>query len=385
MSPRVGSIVVALALAGCQIDGQTESQRPTGEAGDRSSRCAGGDRAAGEQLVAELRRARLDQSADLASARATLGEACEAGCGVTCLELARSSFVADEVTRWHRKACDLGEPRGCQLSSTLDLATAGELCDAGEMFGCAGLLRLAADEQRVVDAAARGCASDDGRACSVHAWIRCGLGPCDATAIESAQKAARLLPEPEVVETLALVLCHAGQPEQADQQLASACAAGIQDACERRCESLLGTSLLVREPRRASYERIATLLLLQLDARASWYSTLSAMDEAELDGFQAILESFTPPISEPAAKVAIPAGLREQFPALVESILRSPQLDEKQIRYWFSRLPDMTNEQRANLVDSLRKQWWIIPGEQGRTPQAYVDGVRLHNGGFGPG
>jgi len=146
----------------------------------------------------------------------------------------------------------------------------------------------------------------------------------------------------------------------------------------------LGSPVLVRAAERQRYDRVALLLLLQHDVTPGWYATLSAMSSGELAEFEALLEAFTPPISEAAAKVSVPAELRERYPALVESIVRSPQLDGKQVRYWLDRLPKLTDEQRDNLVDSLRKQWWIIAGDPGRSPQAFIDRVTLQHGGLGP-
>jgi hypothetical protein len=187
-----------------------------------------------------------------------------------------------------------------------------------------------------------------------------------------------------VLETLALVHCHAGAHEDADATLAAACAAGHTDSCARRCEVLRDQPLLVREAERAAYDRILTAMALQTDVAPYWYVVLSSMDGEQLVGFEEMLNRFTPPHSEAGAKATVPGDLRERFPVLVEAILRSPQLDAKQIRYWFKRLPDMTEEQRVNLIGSLRNQWWVIPGEPGKSPHAFVERVRLHGGGLAP-
>lgn len=378
MSPRACLTVALLVLASCRVEHVAASKDPSGEGrSDSVSRCVGGDRAAGEQIVAELHAARRAETPwDLAAQQAILRDACERGCGSTCLAIARESFVPAEIAGALKKACELGEQRGCELLSA-DRALAERLCEAGEMLGCVTLLRQSEAErgdlaQRIAEVAARRCSEHDGRACSAHAWTRCALlGECDGEAIDAARAAARLLPEPQTLETLALVQCHAGHQDDATATLASACTAGLADACDRRCEQLLGTSVLIRD--RSSHERAVLLLLLQNDADPTWFVALSAMDEAELEAFVASLEAFTPPITAPAAKVPIPAGLREQHPALIEAIIRSPQLDEKQIRYWFRRLSEMTDEQRQNLLDSLRKQWWFVPSDESRTPHALVE------------
>jgi hypothetical protein len=393
MSTRLGhACLVALLVAsssGCKVEGETSPGGAGPNEASDAQACAKGDRAAGNRLVTQFRQQRLSGAPpSFADQRASLREACDGACSPACLELARTSASADELAIFSKAACTHGETLGCTLSAAPQAGSAGELCDAGEVLGCAALLSLEPGEhapnwERVTTAAAKGCASDDGRACGVQAWIRCAVaGQCDAEALDAARKAAQLVPIPEILETLALVQCHAGQPEQADESLSAACEAGTQDACARRCESLLTHPVLVRETSRGSYERVATLIALQPDATADWYSVLSAMDAAQLVDFERVLDRFTPKLSDPGSKAQVAASLREQYPALIEAILRSPQLDAKQIQYWLGRLPDMTEEQRANLLESLRKQWWVVPGDDAQPPQAYVDHVRLRSVGM---
>src|SRR5690606_35211505 len=105
----------------------------------------------------------------------------------------------------------------------------------------------------------------------------------------------------------------------------------------------------------------------------------------QLADFEDMLAKFLPPVTEPGAKAKVPAAVREQAPELIEAILRSPQLDAKKIAYWIKRLPDMNDEQRINLLESLRKQWWIIPADGSLTPATFVEQVRLRGGGLSPG
>jgi hypothetical protein len=394
----VGLGWLAMSLVGCRIDGETVAgdgaSTPRGDAA-----CTKGNREAGESLVAELRSQRLTAEPSSGMAmftdhRASLHEACESGCGVACLEFARTSVDPTEPARYNKKACELGETSGCTLADPPTLEGAAKLCELGDALACATALALefeAEPEQqlgwdRVAKAATAGCDANDGRSCSVDAWVRCAASSsCDATAIASASKAASLLPISDVVETLALVHCHAGAREDADASLAAACEAGHNDSCARRCEVLRDDRLLlVREAERATYDRILTWMALQGDVAPHWYVVLSAMDAVQLAGFENMLARFTPPMSDAGAKALVPAAVRERFPVLVEAVLRSPQLDAKQIRYWFGRLPDMTEEQRVNLLGSLRNQWWVIAGEPGKSPRSFVERVRLQSGGLAP-
>jgi hypothetical protein len=375
---------LALLLVGCRIEGQTAS------GGDSKGKLA-----CTNSMVTKLRAQRLaEPSASFSDHRARLLDTCEGGCGVACLELARTSSDPAELDRYNQNACELSEAVGCTLAEPPTLEHAGSLCESGDALACATALALEFEAQpeqplqwdRVARASAAGCASNDGRSCSVEAWVRCAVqNSCDATAIASASKAASLVPTPEVLETLALVHCHAGAPEDADSSLAAACEAGHTDSCARHCEVLRDDRpLLVREAERATYDRILTWMALQTDTAPQWYVVLSSMDGEQLAGFEKMLTIFTPELSKSGAKAKVPDELRERFPVLVEAILRSPQLDTKKIKYWFSRLPDMTEEQRVNLLDNLRNQWWVIPGEAGKSPQAFVERARLHGGGLWP-
>jgi hypothetical protein len=381
---------LALSLVGCPIDGETVSADGSNARGGGSCKKDGG-----ASLVSELRSQRLaDASTSFTDHRASLLDACEGGCGIACLELARTSTDPAELDRYNQKACELAQAVGCTLAESPTPEHAGSLCDSGDALACATALALefeAKPEQptvwdRVAQAASKGCAANDGRSCSVDAWLRCTTAQqCDATAIASASKAADLVPTPDVLETLAIVHCHAGAREDADATLTAACEAGHTDSCARRCELVRDDRpLLVREAERATYDRILIAMALQTDTAPHWYVVLSSMDSEQLVGFENMLNRFTPPVSEAGVKAKVPGDLRERFPVLVEAILRSPQLDGKQIRYWFGRLPDMTEEQRVNLIASLRNQWWAIPGEPGKSPHAFVERVRLHGGGLAP-
>jgi hypothetical protein len=138
----------------------------------------------------------------------------------------------------------------------------------------------------------------------------------------------------------------------------------------------------VREAERDTYAEILTMIALQSNAREDWYLALSVMSVDELHEFEAALQRFTPELSEPGAKAKVPEAVREQYPELVAALLRGPQLDAKKLVYWFKRLPDMTDEQRTNLLESLRSQWWVIPGDPNSTPDALVGRVRNSSGGL---
>jgi hypothetical protein len=376
---------LALSLVGCRIEGTTTS-------GEGNAR---GKTACTKSLIADLRAQRLaEPSASFTDHRVRLLDACEGGCGVACLEFARTSSDPAELDRYNQSACELSQAVGCTLAEPPTLEQAGSLCESGDALACATAIALEFEAQpeqapawdRVARASAAGCASNDGRACSVDAWVRCAvMNSCDATAIASASKAASLVPTADVLETLALVHCHAGAREDSDATLAAACEAGHTDSCARRCEILReDRPLLVREADRAIYDRILTWMALQTDAAPYWYVVLSSMDSEQLAGFEKMLSIFTPALSESGTKAIVPEELRERFPVLVEAILRSPQLDSKKIKYWFSRLSDMTEEQRVNLLENLRGQWWVIPGEPGKSPHAFVERARLHGGGVWP-
>lgn len=383
----VGGFV--LSLFGCRIEGATtkaDDARPRGKAACTSKH------------IAELRAQRLAQpwpdGPSFTDHRAQLLEVCEGGCGIACLEFARTSAGPAEVDGHHQKACELGESIGCTLAEPPTLESATKLCESGDALACGTALALefeaAPDHSpawdRVTQAAKDGCAANDGRSCAIEAWVACMAGgTCDASAITSASKAASLVPTAEILETLALVQCHAGAREDADATLAAACKAGHEDSCARRCEVLRDDRpQLVREAERERYDRILTAMALQADVAPHWYVALSAMDAEQLAGFETMLGLFTPAPTDAGAKAKVPEAVRERFPVLVEAILRAPQLDAKQIRYWFGRLPDMTDEQRTNLLESLRNQWWIIPGDPGKSPRAFVERVRFGGGGFAP-
>lgn len=389
---------LTLSLVGCPIDGETVAGDGATRRGEAA--CTKNTRDAGKSLVSELRTQRLaardltDALTSFADHRVQLLDACEGGCGIACLELSRTSTDPAELDRHQQRACELSQAVGCTLAEPPTLEHAGSLCDSGDALACATVVALefeAKPEQptawaRVAQAATAGCTANDGRSCSLDAWVRCSTAQqCDATAIASASKAASLVPTPDVLETLAIVQCHAGTPEDADASLAAACTAGHTDSCARGCEILRDDQpMLVREAERATYDRILTWMALQTSVEPYWYVVLSSMDGEQLAGFEKMLSIFTPELSEPGTKAKVPADLRERFPVLVEAILRSPQLDAKQIKYWFSRLPDMTEEQRVNLIASLRNQWWVIPGEPGKSPRAFVERVRFESGGLSP-
>jgi hypothetical protein len=384
---------IALSLVGCPTDGETVT--PDASTPHSDAACS---KDAGASLVSELRAQRLearglaDASTRFADHRARLLDACDDGCGVACLELARTSTDSVELARYNKQSCERSQATGCTLAEPPTPEHASSLCDSGDALACATALSLSFETQpqqatiwdRVAQAAVAGCSANDGRSCSVDAWVRC-TSSCDASAIASASKAANLLPTPEVLETLAIVQCHAGAREDADATLTAACAAGHADSCARGCGVLRDDQpLLVREAERAAYDRISIAMALQTDVAPHWYVVLSSMDSEQLVGFEDMLNRFTPPLSEAGAKAKVPDDLRERFPVLVEAILRAPQLDAKKIRYWFGRLPAMTEEQRLNLIESLRNQWWVLPGEPGKSPHAFVERVRLHGGGLSP-
>ncbi|PRP90486.1 hypothetical protein ENSA5_65050 [Enhygromyxa salina] len=370
-------------LAAGACDGPGTTQPDAGPAGDLVSTCAAGDASAGDQLIAQLRAGRLDASADdYAAHRGSLRSACTEGCAAACLEFAHNSWDPDEAAEFRQLACTHGSSEACSPDPAAR-------CDQGELRACAEV-----SPDRVATLSAAGCAANDGRACSVQAWTRCtgvsdevsdGATTCDELAIEAARKATQLVPEPEIEETLGVVYCHAGQPSQADASFAAACERGVQDACGRSCQELRpGRALVVRDSQQPTYAHILTLIALQSNVSEGWFLALSAMNDEELGGFVDMLEHFTPPLSEPGAKAKVPEDLAAQYPELVAALLRSPQVDAKKIKYWFGRLPEMSDEQRTNLMNSLRNQWWVIPGDESRTPTSFVEAVHLQHGGFGP-
>lgn len=396
MSNRIGSFAwgVVLALLACEPKGSSNAPNGAGGGGrDGGQACGSGDASRDPVLV--FRGSRRDGTADLTTARAGLRDSCEAGCGPSCLEYAHTSADAREAADYRKRACEAGDGDGCTLSGQLDLATAQQLCAAGHVLGCAAAVGLASAEaeaeaepdwQGVITTAGDACRRDDGRGCSIAAWVRCAVqDQCDAQTVELADKGSRMLPLPDQVETFAIAQCRAGQAEAANATLAGSCEAGNTDACARSCEALRGQALLIREAERARTQQIALYLALNRDTSGSWYAVVSAMDGDQLADFEDMLAKFLPPVTEPGAKAKVPAAVREQAPELIEAILRSPQLDAKKIAYWIKRLPDMNDEQRINLLESLRKQWWIIPADGSLTPATFVEQVRLRGGGLSPG
>lgn len=375
--------LVLVAAVGCPSEGGS-TRAPGSKSGPGAgpvNACAAGDQAAGQQLVAQLRSQQLEASVDAAAYeqhRGALRDACGEGCGAACLEYARNSWEPAEADEFNTLACTHDEPDGCAWAPGAGEPARGELCERGDLLAC-----VDPAPERLAELGAAACANNDGRSCSAFAWLACGSGECDELAIESARKAVKLVPVPAIIETLGVVYCHAGQAEQADTSFADACERGVQDSCSRHCEQLRPARVIVvREAERETYQRILTMIALQSDVREDWYSALSVMTADQLHEFEAILQRFTPPLSEPGAKAKVPAGLAEQYPELVAALLRGPQLDAKKLVYWFKRLPDMTDEQRINLLESLRGQWWVIPGDPSSSPSAFVARVRLSSGGL---
>ncbi|WP_052554185.1 hypothetical protein [Enhygromyxa salina] len=368
-------LVVLFAAAACPTQGGTSSNAPGSErASGPVAACAAGDRAAGRELVMQLRAQQLEAQdpAHYEQHRGTLHDACSQGCGAACLEFARNSWAGAEADKFNALACSHDEPDGCAWGASEADPARAELCERGDLLACVD----PAPEQ-LAELGAAGCSDNDGRSCSVQAWARCGVsGECDDQAIEAARKAAQLVPAPEILESLGAVYCHAGQTEQANASFAAACERGVQDSCERRCEQLRPARVLVvRDAAREAYANILTMMSLQSDVDEDWYTAVSVMNVEQLQAFEARLQRFTPPLSEPGAKAKVPPAVAAQYPELVAALLRGPQLDAKKLVYWFKRLPDMTDEQRTNLLTSLRSQWWVIPGDPTSTPVAFVDGI----------
>jgi tetratricopeptide (TPR) repeat protein len=375
-------VLVLCGSAACPSDGGSSNAPGSDAASGPVRACAAGDRSAGQELVTQLRAQRLEAGEDptsYAQHRSTLRDACGQGCGAACLEFARNSWEPSEADEFNTLACTHDEPDGCAWAGGAAEPARGELCERGDPLAC-----VDPAPEHLASQSAAACETNDGRSCSTHAWARCGeAGECDELAIESARKAAQLVPEPAIIETLGAVYCHAGQLEQADASFAEACERGEQDSCGRRCEQLRpARTIVVREAERETYAEILTMIALQSNAREDWYLALSVMSLDELREFEAALQRFTPALSEPGAKAKVPEAVREQYPELVAALLRGPQLDAKKLVYWFKRLPDMTDEQRTNLLESLRSQWWVIPGDPNSTPDALVERVRNSSGGL---
>ncbi|MCA9699610.1 MAG: hypothetical protein KC431_18935, partial [Myxococcales bacterium] len=337
----------------------------------------------GEAFVAELRAQRLEQpQADYAAHAQALTQACDAGCGVACYEGAHAIWESRESKRLLQTACTLGEAGACDSAET-EAEALQQHCGEGRLEACQLLLSKGGEGQaalwaQVESSGSQACEALDARGCAAAAWARCaGAGTCDEQALAAADKATLLVPSPAHRQLLALVQCYDGQTEAADATLAQACSAGSSDDCERRCEALpQERSALVRGDERALWQGFVGIIDLQGGDVASWYPTLSSLDRTELARFAKLIETFTPPLSEAGAQAKVPAGLAEQYPVLVEALRRSPQTDAKKIKYWFGRIPQMTDEQRNNLADSLRNHWWMMPGEGTITPHAFVDLAR---------
>ncbi|NVB38601.1 hypothetical protein G6O69_12240 [Pseudenhygromyxa sp. WMMC2535] len=379
------------ALAGCdKARASTAAPGKDDAASTPWKACAEGALDEGRRLVADDRAARMSGE-DFESRRAELDAGCEVGCAPACLELARLSWEPSESARLRERACAGGEVEACVLEGS----AATQVCvEQRALLACTTRLEVEAEGSlaelwsAVAEAGAAGCDQHDARACAASAWARCvGLGEgCDEGALAAADDAALLVPDPALVELGPALRCELGQVEAANERLAAACAAGRGARCERRCEALPGgrAAMIVSEERSRWVDLVGVLELQGEDA-ARWLPALSLMSAGELEDFEALLTAFTPPVSDAAASLAVPEELRERFPALVEALRRSPQLDTKKIRYWFERLPDMSEEQRTNLLESLRGHWWALPGEGQATPASFVEdvGLRLIDPGRG--
>lgn len=360
----VGVVAGACRPAGVGI-------KDPGEGGDAGS-CASAEQ--GRARVAELRGATLDEAERLA----VLDGACERGCAQACVEYGRRSATLATLAAYAERACAAGEPLGCSIAELPSGAV--ELCASDEWLGCAAAVGEAEDRAQAwaeLESRARAaCDALDARACTVAAWARCA-GPegCDADALALASRAVELGPPTGALEAQAALSCASADVEAADAALAASCAAGVSGDCERSCERFGELSLLVRAREHEDLARVGLLLNLQAERTPAWLALTSVMNAEELADFEALVEAFTPPRTEAAAKVTAPAAVREAHPVLVEAILRSPQVDAKKAKYWFGRLPDMDDEQRHNLFESLRNQWWVIPGEDSATPEQQLDTV----------
>ena len=373
---RPWSLLALLALASCDGEGKSSNSPNDGAKGGKGSKasCAKG-------LVDDLRAARLaEPPSDYAATRATLRDSCDAGCGVACLEYARNSWDRREADDYNQRACDAGEADGCARLSSADASARAKLCESGDALACSG-----GEPSVAIERSASACAQDDGRSCAVHGWTRCAfLGQCDAEAVDDLRKAARLVPERPIIEALAAAMCQGGAGDP-DAYLAGVCDSGQDYACGLRCEELVpGRKVLVRPDDRATYEEVLTLAQLQANVTAGWFPTISVMDPAAIAKTQKVLQVFTPAMTEAGASAKVPEDVRTTYPVLVAAILRAPQLDAKKVKYWLKRLPDMEDEQRANLMDSLRNQWWVLPQEGSRSPVDVIDDTRWTSGGFGP-
>ena len=317
------------------------------------------------------------ERAELEAQAAELDAACQGGCAQACVEIGRRATGAEAKAAFAR-ACEAGEQLGCSLAEGPSAEAAPELCAAGEWRACAAGIAAAeqgsGDWETLERTAAAACEANELRACLVAASVACGSGRCDAAALDTAKRGGAIsgggLHQ-------GLIACHAGEGEQAAALLSAACDAGQPEACGRSCEQHHGHTLLVLESARASSERVALLLELSGDSQPSWEPVVSSMDADSLAAFETMLERFTPPVTEVGAAAKVPAGLREQFPVMVEALLRAPNLDAKKLKYWFGRLPKMDDEQRGNLKGSLLKQSWMIPGDPSQTPRASIERQRL--------
>ena len=54
--------------------------------------------------------------------------------------------------------------------------------------------------------------------------------------------------------------------------------------------------------------------------------------------------------------IKIPADLKDQYPDIIEGILKSVSMDDKERRYWISVLPTMTKDQVDELRDILEEE-----------------------------
>lgn len=326
-----------------------------------------------------LRAASVDSdAAGLETQADELKGACQAGCGEACIELGRRAAGGEEAKASFDDACAAGDELGCSLAEGPSAEAAPDLCAAGEWRGCAAGIAAAepgsGDWETLERTATAACEANELRACVVAAWAACTGGRCDAAALDTAKRGGAIA---GIGLHQGLAACHAGEAEQAGALLSAACDAGQSDACGRSCEQHHGHTLLVLDSARATSERVALLLELSGDAQPSWEPVVSSMDADTLAAFETMLDRFTPPITEVGAAAKVPKGLREQFPVLVEALLRAPNVDAKKIKYWFGRLPKMDDEQRGNLKVSLLKQSWMIPGDPSQTPRASIERQRL--------
>lgn len=326
-------------------------------------------------LIAAFRDQRLSQSsADLeslassyAEARGGLERECESGCAVACTELGRTHADLEQAQVLLGRACELGSPTACGLRLGASPEEAKASCEAGEFLACP-----VADAPSSSAVAQAACADHDVRGCASAAWLACAASSCDERALGWADEALVLAPTAPVVSTFAASYCAAGQGERADEVAEAMCSAGVGEACGRRCVQAYAAPVFVAEGQLELAKELVVLIELQSASDPSWTLAMGLMSAEALEGYAEILRRFTPKPSEPGAAAKIDLALREQFPTLVAAIERAPQLDAKKIRYWLKRLPDMTEEQRTNLLSSLRKQWWMIAEDGATSPADYV-------------